>query len=175
MNTNKIETHPFKPFIPPDIKYLIVGSFPGKGQTGIGVTDKHWFYGARRNRFWGILEAVYNISLEDKKSKQELFVKTKMGIADIILKATRKQNTNSDTNLEIIKLNDEAIRKILESKTIITIFFTSKFVEKLFKKVFPYISNTITLPSPSPRFARMTLQEKTNIYKKYLPALKDQL
>ena len=94
-----------------------------------------------------------------------------MGIADIILKAVRKNNTNSDNNLDIIELNDLAIKKILESKTITTIFFTSKFVEKLFKKVFPLISNTVVLPSPSPRFARMTLQEKINVYKKYLPKI----
>ena len=102
-------------------------------------------------------------------------MKTKMGIADIILKATRKNNTNSDTDLDIIELNDIAIRKVLESNAISTIFFTSKFVEKLFKKVFPQISNTIALPSPSPRFARMTLQEKINIYKRYLPPLNNQL
>ncbi len=122
-------------------------------------------YGAKRNTFWKILEAVYHITLEDKKSKQELFAKTKMGIADLILKAVRNNNTNSDTNLDIIELNDVAIKKILESNSIITIFFTSKFVEKLFKKVFPHISNTIVLPSPSPRFARMTLLEKSAFIK----------
>jgi len=170
MNRNKIETHPFEPFIPPVTKYLIIGSFPGKGQTEIS-TNNQWFYGAKRNTFWKILEAVYGISLEDRKSKEELFIKTKMGIADIILKAVRKNNTNSDNNLDIIELNDLAIKKILESKTVTTIFFTSKFVEKLFKKVFPLISNTVVLPSPSPRFARMTLQEKINVYKKYLPKI----
>ena len=169
----KIETHPFEPFIPPVTKYLIIGSFPGKGQTEISVASNQWFYGAKRNTFWKILETVYNVSLESKKSKQQLFIKTKMGIADIILRAKRKNNTNSDTDLDIIELNDIALRKILESKSLITIFFTSKFVEKLFKKVFPHMSNTIVLPSPSPRFARMALQEKINIYKKYLPALED--
>jgi len=171
MSENKIETHPFEPFTPHDMKYLIIGSFPGKGQTKIDVDNDQWFYNTERNTFWKILEAVYNISLKDKKAKQELFVKTKMGIADIILKAIRKNNTNSDRNLDIIELNDAAIRRILESTTITTIFFTSKFVEKLFKKVFPYVSTTITLPSPSPRFATVSLQEKVSIYKKYLPPL----
>ena len=173
MHKNKIETHPFEPFIPPGIKYLIVGSFPGKGQTEVDVHSNYWFYGAKRNTFWKILEAVYNVSLEDKKSKQDLFIKTKMGIADIILKAVRKNNTNSDINLDIIEFNDIAIKQILESKNIITIFFTSKFVEKLFKKIFPQVCDTVVLPSPSPRFARMRLQEKINIYKSHLPTLND--
>ena len=173
MNRNKIETHPFEPFIPPVTKYLIIGSFPGKGQNEIDVNSDHWFYSAKRNTFWKILEAVYIVSLKNKSSKQHLFTKTKMGIADIILRAGRKKNTNSDTNLEIIELNGIAIKKILESNSLITIFFTSKFVGKLFKKVFPDISNTMVLPSPSPRFARMTLREKISIYKKYLPSLED--
>jgi hypoxanthine-DNA glycosylase len=168
---NKIEVHPFKPFIPPDIKYLIIGSFPGKGQTEIDMNGDHWFYGAKRNTFWKILEAVYDIPLQNKKSKQQLFMNTKMGIADIILKAVRKNNTNSDTDLEIVELNDLVIKKIIESNNIVTIFFTSQFVEKIFKKVFPQITNTIVLPSPSPRFARMRLQEKINVYKKHLPEL----
>ena len=173
MRVNKVETHPFTPFTPPGMKYLIVGSFPGKGQTKVEVSTNQWFYNARRNTFWKILESVYTLSLEDKKSKQLLFTKTKMGIADIILKASRRDNTNSDSNLNIIELNDKAIKNILEANSIITIFFTSKFVERLFKKVFPQVSNTIVLPSPSPRFARMTLQEKISIYKKHLPSLKD--
>jgi G:T/U-mismatch repair DNA glycosylase len=95
----------------------------------------------------------------------------KIGIGDIILKAVRTNNTNSDTNLHIIELNDIAIRDVIQSNNITTIFFTSKFVEKLFKKIFPAITNTIVLPSPSPRFARISLQEKISIYKKYLPAI----
>ncbi|MEP6596083.1 MAG: uracil-DNA glycosylase family protein, partial [Ginsengibacter sp.] len=158
MHENKIETHPFEPFIPPGTKYLIIGSFPGKVQTKVDMRSNAWFYGAKRNTFWKILEAVYSVSLEDKKSKQQLFINTEMGIADVILKAIRKNNTNSDTNLAIIELNDIAIKKVLESSSIITIFFTSKFVEQLFKKLFSHILNTIVLPSPSPRFARMTLQ-----------------
>jgi hypoxanthine-DNA glycosylase len=171
MSESKIETHPFEPFVPPGMKYLVVGSFPGKGQTEIDINSDLWFYSAKRNTFWKILEAVYNIPLKDKKTKLALLTKTKIGIADIILKAIRKSDTNSDTNLEIIELNDLAINEILKSASLTNVFFTSKFVEKLFKKVFPQISNTIVLPSPSPRFATMSLQEKISIYKKYLPKI----
>jgi len=164
----QIEIHPFNPFIPPNAEYLIIGSFPGKGQTE-NVTDADWFYGTKRNTFWKILEEVYGIPLPDKRSKQELFVKTKIGIADIILKAERTENTNSDTNLHIIEYNDKAIRKVLASNQFKTIFFTSKFVEKIFRKFFPEINNTVVLPSPSPRFARMSFKEKVAAYKKLLP------
>ena len=50
-----------------------------------------------------------------------------------------------------------------------TIFFTSRFVEKIFKRFFPEVIHTIALPSPSPRYARLSLKQKAAIYKKHLP------
>src|ERR1035437_1452701 len=166
-----IETHPFQPFIPKGIKYLIIGSFPGKGQTEKTISKTDWFYGAKRNTFWKIMEEVYQTELSTTSSKQKLFTSVKMGIADIILKAVRKENTNSDSNLEIVEYNDKAIKEILNTNKIETIFFTSRFVEKIFKRFFPDVVNTIVLPSPSPRYARMTLKEKVTVYKKHLPKL----
>lgn len=168
---NLIETHPFQPFIPKGIKYLIIGSFPGKGQTEKTISKTDWFYGAKRNTFWKIMEEVYQKELSTTSSKQKLFTSVKMGIADIILKAVRKENTNSDSNLEIVEYNDKAIKEILNTNKIETIFFTSRFVEKIFKRFFPDVVNTIVLPSPSPRYARMTLKEKVTVYKKHLPKL----
>jgi len=60
-----------------------------------------------------------------------------IGITDILLKVRRKNNSNLDDNLEIIEYNDKAIKIILENSKIKSIFFTSKFVEKHFYKLFP--------------------------------------
>ena len=94
-----------------------------------------------------------------------------MGIGDIILKAIRTANTNSDNNLQVIEYNDKAIKKILSQNKIETIFFTSQFVYKIFKKKFPEVTNTIVLPSPSPRYARMSFKEKIEVYKMLLPKI----
>ena len=169
--TESIETHPFAAFIPKNIEYLIIGSFPGKVQADLQLSEEHWFYGAKRNLFWKIIAQVYETPLQGTTSKQNLFIKAKIGITDIILKAIRTENKNSDTNLKIVELNHEAIKAILSSNHIKTIFFTSKFVEKLFRKLFTDVNNTIVLPSPSPRYAKMNLQQKVNVYKKYLPNL----
>jgi hypoxanthine-DNA glycosylase len=169
MTDQIIETHPFSPFIPEGIKYLMIGSFPGKGQTEKIISEQDWFYGSKRNTFWKIMEEVYDVELKTTSAKQKLFTSLKMGIADIILKAARKENTNSDSNLHIIEYNEKAIRKVLDSEKIEKIFFTSQFVEKIFKKLFPQFTNRIVLPSPSPRYARMSLKEKINVYKKELP------
>jgi hypoxanthine-DNA glycosylase len=166
-----IEIHPFKPFIPKNAKYLIIGSFPGKGQTEKSISETAWFYGAKRNTFWKIIEEVYQRELKTTSAKQKLFNDLEMGIADIILKAIRTANTNSDDNLQVIEYNDKAIKKILVTNKIETIFFTSQFVFKIFKRLFPAVINTVVLPSPSPRYAKMSVAEKINIYKKLLPGL----
>ena len=168
---SEIEIHPFKPFIPKGIKYLIIGSFPGKGQTEKIISEADWFYGAKRNTFWKIIEEVYQRELATTSAKQKLFTSLKMGIGDIILKAVRKENTNSDGDLQIVEYNDNAVKQILFSNKIETVFFTSQFVYKIFKRFFSDQFYTNILPSPSPRYARMSLKEKISVYKKVLPEL----
>jgi len=175
-----IETHPFGNFVPPNTKYLILGSFTGrqavKGET---VTDDSydWFYGTKRNQFWPILETVYGCELKSKLAKQELFTKLGIAIADIIYQCERKDGNNLDNNLINIVYNSEAITEILEKNQIDQIFFSSRFVEYRFKQVYKNIVsrypniNLITLPSPSPRYARLSIEQKISEYKKILPKI----
>jgi len=166
---NEIETHPFKPFVPTNATVLIVGSFPGKDITQKELHKDDWFYGTKRNQFWNIISGVYGTELKTTLTKKELFTKKGIGIADIILKACRNEKNNADTNLEVITYNDKAIRKILAHSSFEHIFFTSKFVEKHFLKIFPETKNGECLPSPSPRYAGMSKAEKIAYYKKKLP------
>jgi hypoxanthine-DNA glycosylase len=165
----EIETHPFKAFIPENASVIIVGSFPGREVTHKVLTEDEWFYGSKRNQFWKIISGVYETELTTKAQKQDLFVKHGIGIVDIFLKIKRKGNNNTDSNLEVIEFNDQAIKEILQNPKIKSIFFTSKYVEKAFLKLFPETKTGQSLPSPSPRFARMGLTEKIHYYKKKLP------
>lgn len=169
---NGVETHPFEPFIPDDCTVLIIGSFPGREQSQSATEDDRWFYGAKRNQFWKIISVVYQTELISKSSKQNLFNQYGIGLTDILFKVRRINNSNLDNNLEIIEYNDKAIRLLLKQKTFNTILFTSRFVGKHFEKLFPEVKNIDYLPSPSPRFAQMKLEEKINQYKSKLPSLK---
>jgi G:T/U-mismatch repair DNA glycosylase len=173
-----IETHPFGSFIPPGAKYLPLGSFTGRQAVrGDAAFDEgyDWFYGTRRNQFWPILEAVYQTELKDKASKQALLADIRMAMADIILECERKAGNNLDANLVPITYNTATIQAILAQNPIERIYFSSRYVEKRFKQVFKQtiISNPhlgmITLPSPSRRYAVLSLQEKINRYKELLP------
>ena len=163
-----IEIHPHKPFIPSNAKALILGSFPGKDHAG-PLSVNEWFYASRRNQFWNIMRGVYNEELVSTEDKKGLFAKHGIAIADVFLKIRRKENNNQDSNLEIVAYNDKALSEILKENKFDSIFFTSKLVEKHFLKLFPSIKNGECLPSPSPRYARMSLAGKIDVYRKKLP------
>ena len=175
-----IETHAFGNFVPQDAKYLILGSFTAKQavKEHTAYDDSYdWFYATKRNQFWPILEAVYELELNDKLSKQKLFSELGIAMADIILQCERKDGNNLDNNLMNFIYNVDAIAEILDNNQIEKIFFSSRFVENKFKKVFKDIINhhpnteLVTLPSPSPRFARMSKEQKIMKYKELLPKL----
>jgi hypoxanthine-DNA glycosylase len=171
------ETHPFGVFVPPITKYFFLGSFTGK----IEDSSYDWFYSNKRNQFWSILEAVYGVDLSTKAKKQDLFTELRMAITDIILSCERKANNNLDMNLTNMVFNTEAILKVIQENKIRSIYFSSRFAEKLFKKVFKEVVishpdiKLLTLPSPSPRYASMNKQEKIARYINLLPKRKDNI
>lgn len=164
----KNEIHPFGDFVPPGSKYLLLGSFPARENGG-------WFYGSKRNQFWQILEYVYGVELKTKLEKQKLFSELGIAVTDIIYKCERKKGSSLDLNLSNIVYNVGGIEKILKKHKIRKIFFTSRFVEKKFRAHFKEIVEKfgdielVSLPSPSPRYATVTKQEKIKRYKETLP------
>ncbi len=165
----EIETHPHKIFVPPHATVLILGTFPGKHNVQVEGQDE-WFYSSKRNQFWNIIRGVYKEELKTTAEKKDLFTRKGIAIGDIFLKIKRKENNNSDTSLEVIEYNDKEIEKVLSAHSFSGIYTTSHFVEKEFNKLFPDIKIIEALPSPSPRYARMTIEEKIILYKKRLPA-----
>lgn len=165
------EHHPYKPFIPEHIEVLILGSFPGKEQTQSETLHHKWVYGAPRNQFWKIINGVYKTNVETANHKQALFASLNIGQADIILQAKRTANTNLDQNLEVVRWNDKALRQIIAAHPHVRVLCTSRFVEKHFKKLFPLFEKIQCLPSPSPRYATMSLAEKIDAYRQLLPKL----
>jgi len=174
-----VETHPFGSFVPANAKYLLLGSFTTKeAYDEAKKADYVWFYSNGRNQFWPILEIVYGVSLKTRKEKEQLFTALRMALADIIYKCERTKNSNLDVNLANIVYAVEEITQILNKNPISKIFFTSRFVENKFRQVFKALVNKrpnielVTLPSPSPRYAQMTKEQKIEKYKQLLPEIK---
>ncbi len=167
-----LETHPFGDFVPNKVKYVMIGSFVTKPSN-----PYDWFYANGRNQFWPIMEAVYTKTFNTKQKQQQLFIDLEMALTDIILSCERLKNSNLDVNLFNITYNIEGINTILSQNSIEKVYLTSKNVEKMFRKQFkdtlilkPGLK-IIDLPSPSPRYAIITKQEKIKRYKELLPKL----
>jgi len=163
------ETHPYEPFVPENATILILGSFPGLQQTRKLNNFEEWFYSAKRNKFWTILQNLYSTELTTVDEKKKLLMQKGIAITDIILKAKRKKDSNLDQHLYDIEYNSVAIKNIINNSKIEKVFFTSQFVEKHFKKIFPNYTQSECLPSPSPRSTRISLEDKIKIYKSKLP------
>lgn len=171
------ERHPFGIFVPPNPQYLLLGSFPSRPSPSPSKTNYDWFFSNARSQFWPILESVYGLPLQNKDQKQALFATLGIAITDIVLECERNAESSLDVHLVNMHFNTNAISKVLNNNNIISIFFSSRFAERLyhqhFKEVitkFPNI-NLITLPSPSPRYAAMSKTQKIALYKKLLPKL----
>ena len=142
-----IETHPFEAFYSPTATTLILGSFPCYHGTGYG----DWFYcGSGKNDFWKLLSNIFGLPVESLEQKRELCLQHKLALSDVAYRVVRTKNNCSDANLKIIEHNKEGILKCL-TPGITRVLFTSKFVEKEFRKIFPdFIIPTAVLISPSP-------------------------
>lgn len=168
-----IETQLFEPFVPPNAKYLLLGGFTAAPKNNDQTYD--WYYCSKRNQFWSIIEGVYQIELTNTAQKKKLFTDLGIAMADSILQCERKDGNSSDSNLANSTYNNEKIRVILEENDLERILFTSRFAEKIYRKHFKELieefSNIdlVTLLSSSPRYARMSKEEKTAKYRELLP------
>lgn len=175
-----LETHPFPAFVPPNARYLVLGSFAGK-EAVRGTPDYDpaydWYYGTRRNQFWQILEVVYGVPLDRLERKKALVTRLGMGIADIIYQCERQGSSNLDNALKNAVYNHAAIAPILDGNPIEKIFLTSLEVEHRFRSEFRQLLSRhpavrlVYLPSPSPRNTT-PLDEKIARYWELLPPMR---
>lgn len=156
-------THPFGSYIPRHATLLVLGSFPPKA---LGASD--FFYASKQNQFWRIILRIYGTWLPETWQKKRFCDITGIAMVDIIATAVRKDNNSSDQNLAIEEVTD--ISGLLErAPNIRTIACTSRFVREKLESHFDKLLqdrdiDVITLPSPSPRYARMSIAEKARRY-----------
>lgn len=154
-------THPFTPIVFNDSKILILGSFPS-----IDSFEKSFYYAHPRNQFWRILSAVTAYPINNRDQKTWLLKESKIALWDMVANCVR--DNSLDSSLEDIEVNNIA-EFLEEHPTIEKVAFTGRLSEKLFKMHFDYLEiETLYLPSPSSAYAKMSLENKTVIYKEKL-------
>ena len=154
-------THPFPPIIFKNSKILILGSFPS-----IDSFEKSFYYAHKRNQFWKILSAITGYPINNRDQKIWLLKQSKIALWDMVKSCSR--DNSLDSSLEDIEVNDIA-SFLEEHPSIEKIAFTGRLAERLYRINFDYLDiETLYLPSPSSAYAKMSLENKTLIYKKNL-------
>jgi G:T/U-mismatch repair DNA glycosylase len=117
LNSIRIESHPFEPYIPENATSLIIGTFP----TVAGKREFHFFYPNRNNLFWKNLSAIagptfalktIENALEAVEHRKRILDSLNLGIADMGRIVYRQKNSSLDNSLLPIEFTD--VFKLLE-------------------------------------------------------------
>ena len=133
-----LHKHPFDPFIRNNSKFILIGTFPGRKFTHpkYKLQKDDWYYGTSNNLFWNLISYALTDNLKSqtpisKTQKIKLLENNDFGICDIVYKANRIRDNNTDINLYVSSVFDLS-RLIQSNQNIKTIFLTSKSMFKEF-------------------------------------------
>ena len=151
-------THSFPPVYNKDSKILILGSMPSIKSREIG-----FYYGHSNNRFWKILNILYNVNLKTIEEKKAFLIKQKIALWDVLKSCDI--NKSDDSSIKNIVPND--ISLILKNSKVTKIYTLGKMAFCIYEKyIFPKTKiRAIYLPSPSSANATYSLEKLVNEYK----------
>lgn len=157
----------FGPIANENSRVLILGTIPS-----IESLRKQERYGHKSNQFWRILFTLFEKPLpESYEEKNALLIKNGIAIWDVLFSCEGKGSL--DSNIVNEKPNDFK-SFFAQYPQIKHVFFTGKKAEEFYRRYVGFDEDRIyiTLPSPSPANARMTLAEKTEKWKVLLDTIK---
>ncbi|MCI5839632.1 MAG: DNA-deoxyinosine glycosylase [Peptoniphilaceae bacterium] len=165
-DNKKYETivHPLKPIFDKNSKILILGSFPS-----VKTREYGFFYGNPQNRFWKIMEILFDEKIEDDiNSKKNFLYRKNIAMYDSIYKCDIIGSSDSSIK-NVIPSNLNKIFKLANIKEVFLNGTTSyKYYNKYHKNLF---DKGIKLPSTSPanaRYSFLDLVKERNIILEYL-------
>ena len=151
--------HPLNPFYKKDSKILILGSFPS-----IKTREYGFFYGHPQNRFWKLMEILFNTSLSrDIDERKKFLSENKIALYDSIFQCDIIMS--SDSSIKNVVLSD--IESIIKNSEIREVFLNGATSYKYFKKnnLKDFSIRGIKLPSTSPLNARYSLDDLVDSWK----------
>lgn len=126
-----LHQHPYPPFVTESTEKLIVGTLPPPRFTTGDLLEKDvdFCYGSYYNSLWLYIDAIYKLNFRYDNSeeavaqRQDFLIRHKIGICDIVERATRKKIDASDLGMEDIQLRN-LIQLIRNYPNIHTLLFT---------------------------------------------------
>lgn len=129
------KSHTIPPFVPPEAKILILGSFPSVKSRETG-----FYYGHPKNRFWRVLAEVFGApcpaSLAEKK---DLLTENEIALWDVV--AACEIRGSADASIQNALPND--IADLIRRTGITRIFINGKTAAALYARL---IAQTVDLP-----------------------------
>lgn len=147
--------HTLSPIYNKNSEILILGSMPSKLSR-----EKNFYYANKQNRFWKIMEELYNIIFSSNNDKIEFLLKNKIDLWDVFKEVDIKGS--SDSSIKNAKINNLNI--IFETANIKKIFCTGKKAYDFLIKNSNIKLPIIYLPSPSSANANYKLNDLIEIY-----------
>lgn len=157
--------HPLKPLYNKDSKVLILGSFPS-----IKTREYGFFYGHPQNRFWPVMETLFETNLStDIEERRNFLLNNNIAVFDSIYQC------------DIIGSSDSSIQNVIPSNlsevfgmgNIKQVFCNGATSLKYYKKYHEKKTGikAIKLPSTSPANARFRLDDLVKEWKQILEFL----
>lgn len=146
--------HPLKPIYDEESKVLILGSFPSI------ISRKEMFYYANKtNRFWKVLEQIYEEEIIDKEA---FCHKHHIALWDVLASCTI--HGSSDASITNVKVNN--ISNLISKTKVQVIFTTGNKASSIYERYLAEIQiQHIRLPSTSSANAKMKLNDLVEHYK----------
>ena len=146
--------HPLKPIYDEESKVLILGSFPSI------ISRKEMFYYANKtNRFWKVLEQIYEEEIIDKEA---FCHKHHIALWDALASCTI--HGSSDASITNVKVNN--ISNLISKTKVQVIFTTGNKASSIYERYLAEIQiQHIRLPSTSSANAKMKLNDLVEHYK----------
>ena len=142
-------------------RILVLGSFPSPLSR-----EKQEYYGNPKNSFWRILFACYgeDFSDPDAETKRSLIERHHIAIWDVIAECQAKNA--ADTSIKNQSYNLAILDLITATPSMKKLFFNGNaayrfFIKGLGEPPLPYS----ILPSTSPAYARLSFEQKSEIWK----------
>lgn len=154
--------HPFSAVINSNSHILILGTLPS-----VASIEQGFYYMHPQNRFWKVLsrlyeEDVYSMGIEEKR---EFILRHQLALFDVI--SACQIHKSSDQSIRFAEVQD--IQRIVELYPIKRILLNGKKAYELFKREYPdLLEMAVCLPSTSPANAKVSLEELTAQWKKWL-------
>lgn len=145
--------HPLQPLYDKNSKILILGSFPS-----VKTREYGFFYGHGQNRFWKIMEQLFDVKLsKDIEERKKFLLENNIALYDTIYKCDIIGS--SDASIKNVVPSD--LSPIFDTANISEIFCNGATSYKYFNKYHIKKLNrgAIKLPSTSPANAKYKLED----------------